>query len=182
MSSLLRVSQLQGDVCPKCGAISTSKITQTHLSTRIGKRNHKNTLGLVKRFHVCGNCGYTGRDDLDNPDNIPFNTIGVREDQLQYLIALNNSLLISYQSSDLTDIQKKFMKSLSSKFSRSNLAEEGIEISCKNIDARVCNALCKKGFLTSFSNELLVFSDTGAKYINNLVLSLKLSPVVDINN
>ena len=98
MSSLLRVSQLQGDVCPRCGSVNKSKITQTHISSRIGKRNHKNTLGLVKRFHVCDHCGYTGRD---NSDDIPFNTIAVREDYLKELLLIMNELLNLHQSTSV---------------------------------------------------------------------------------
>ena len=94
MSRLLKVSQLQGDVCPACGAINKSKITQSRVSTRISNRTHADTQGLIKRFHVCDECGYTGRD---NPDNISFNTIAVREDELQRLLVLANTFLTLHQ-------------------------------------------------------------------------------------
>ena len=95
MSELLRVSQLQGDVCPRCGAINKSKIIRTSISTRIGDHIYGGTEGLVKRFHVCDECGYTGRKD--SSDGLPFNTIAVREDELQRLLLVTNTFLILHQ-------------------------------------------------------------------------------------
>ncbi|MEO1256849.1 MAG: hypothetical protein AAFY41_18455 [Bacteroidota bacterium] len=103
MSRLLKVSQLQGDVCPKCGSINQSKITRTGLSTRIGNHNYGYPQGLVKRSHSCDACGYTGRDNDDG--DIPFNTIAVREDHLQQLLILANTFLLFHQkaSKELVD-------------------------------------------------------------------------------
>lgn len=81
------LSQFIGDKCPNCGAIRRSKITKSSLSTRIGNRIYPNVTGLVKRFHVCIECGYSGRDTKDKHSDMPvFNTIAIREDQLIRLL------------------------------------------------------------------------------------------------
>ena len=81
MSELLRASQLLGDVCPQCGAIKKSSTPYTCVSTRIGNRNISSMEGLVKRFHRCKVC------------EARFNTIAIREDQLEQLLSLINELL-----------------------------------------------------------------------------------------
>lgn len=89
MSNESDISQLLGVVCPCCGSVNQSKIIRTYLSTRIGDNLFPDTQGLVKRAHECKSCGYSGRGD----EEIPFNTVSIREDYLYQLVNITSSLL-----------------------------------------------------------------------------------------